>query len=96
MNFLSLEFFWLAAYINIGLGLFNLLPIPPLDGFHIFSELIPDLKPLGQGQIGYALLMILFITGASSLIWSAAEAYVAASVSSASLPFGHPASSPRL
>ncbi|MBD1874224.1 site-2 protease family protein [Nodosilinea sp. FACHB-131] len=76
MSFLSLEFFWLAAYINIGLGFFNLLPIPPLDGFHIFSELIPDLKPLGQSQIGYALLMILFITGASGLIWSAAEATV--------------------
>lgn len=28
--------------INIGLGLFNLLPIPPLDGSHVIESLLPD------------------------------------------------------
>lgn len=28
--------------INIGLAVFNLLPIPPLDGSHLISVLIPD------------------------------------------------------
>jgi len=27
--------------MNIGLGLFNLLPIPPLDGSHVFESLLP-------------------------------------------------------
>ncbi|MGB2997475.1 MAG: site-2 protease family protein [Phycisphaerae bacterium] len=27
--------------VNFGLGVFNLLPIPPLDGSHIFRELLP-------------------------------------------------------
>ncbi|MDD3336747.1 MAG: site-2 protease family protein [Eubacteriales bacterium] len=26
--------------MNLGVGLFNLLPIPPLDGFHIFNDLL--------------------------------------------------------
>lgn len=28
------------SMINLGLGLFNLLPIPPLDGFHVFNDLL--------------------------------------------------------
>ena len=28
-------------FMNIGLGLFNLLPIPPLDGSHILENLLP-------------------------------------------------------
>lgn len=36
-----LEFFKLAAWINVMLGTFNLLPIPPLDGSHILHALIP-------------------------------------------------------
>jgi len=31
-----------ALLINIGLGLFNLLPIPPLDGSHVVESMIPD------------------------------------------------------
>ncbi len=34
-------FFWLLAAINIGLALFNLLPVAPLDGHHIVSALLP-------------------------------------------------------
>ncbi|MEM9949802.1 MAG: site-2 protease family protein [Cyanobacteria bacterium P01_D01_bin.36] len=71
-NFLSLEFFWLAAYINFGLCIFNFLPIPPLDGFHIFSEFFPSLKPLGRSQAGYILMMLFFVTRASRLVWGVA------------------------
>jgi len=28
-------------FMNIGLGLFNLLPIPPLDGSHVLENLLP-------------------------------------------------------
>ena len=27
--------------MNIGLGLFNLLPIPPLDGSHVLENILP-------------------------------------------------------
>jgi Zn-dependent protease len=42
--------YWLAVYyffyyyisINISLAVFNLLPIPPLDGSRIFAVVLPD------------------------------------------------------
>lgn len=43
--FFPLEVYRLALiyllFMNIGLGLFNLLPIPPLDGSHILENLLP-------------------------------------------------------
>lgn len=43
-SFIYIAFSWIA-YINIFLGLFNLLPFPPLDG----SKLVTDLFP-GQAR----------------------------------------------
>lgn len=60
---ISLEFFRIIAIFNFALCLFNLIPIPPLDGYHVASELIPEMKALGRTQIGLALFMILFISG---------------------------------
>lgn len=36
---LSINFLVSFAYINVLLGVFNLLPFAPLDGFHIFTSL---------------------------------------------------------
>ncbi|NEP14718.1 MAG: site-2 protease family protein [Symploca sp. SIO2C1] len=63
---LSGKFLHLVAYINLALFLFNLLPIPPLDGFHICSELFPELKSLEGTPFGLFALAILFTTGFSS------------------------------
>lgn len=37
-----LIFFYYAAYINVSLGVFNLIPIPPLDGSKILAAVLPD------------------------------------------------------
>jgi Zn-dependent protease len=56
----SIDFLYIAAQINLVLFLFNLIPVPPLDGFHIFSEIFPSFKPLENSYYGLIALMILF------------------------------------
>lgn len=64
---LNNEFLYLAARINLTLFLFNLLPIPPLDGFHIFSNIFPGLKKLQNSSIGmFGLIIIFLIPGLSA------------------------------
>ena len=58
---ISNQFFYLGARINFFLFLFNMLPIPPLDGFHVFSQIFPGLKPLDNPQAGMVLFMIIFL-----------------------------------
>ena len=60
--------FYCCAVINISLGLFNLLPIPPLDGSRILGNLIP---PVGMfmdhyHQIWRPVLLALMFTGVLS------------------------------
>ncbi|MEL7406822.1 MAG: site-2 protease family protein [Cyanobacteria bacterium J06558_2] len=73
---ISLNFFYLVARFNFALCLFNLIPIPPLDGFRIASELFPSIRELGRSQIGLALFMILFISGAGSQLFVLADMIV--------------------
>jgi Zn-dependent protease len=37
-----LDFFSLISIYNFAWGIFNLIPLPPLDGFHIFLQLLPE------------------------------------------------------
>lgn len=58
-------FLLLAISINLGLMLFNLIPIPPLDGSHILAGVAPDpiasfiesLEPVAP----YLLMLVLFM-----------------------------------
>ncbi len=38
----AFEVFWLFAMVNLFLGLFNLLPIPPLDGSSLIERVLPS------------------------------------------------------
>lgn len=35
-------FFYYLAVINVGLGIFNLIPIPPLDGSKVLGAILPE------------------------------------------------------
>jgi Zn-dependent protease len=37
-----LDFFSLISIYNFAWGIFNLIPLPPLDGFHILLQLLPE------------------------------------------------------
>jgi Zn-dependent protease len=60
-----------AISINIGLGVFNLIPLPPLDGSKIIMPFLPyNAKQWFRSneQIFYIIFVIIWITGIASLI----------------------------
>ena len=57
--------------INIGLGVFNLIPVPPLDGSKILMHFLPARGKewfYNNQQMFYILFLIIWITGLSSVI----------------------------
>lgn len=59
-------FFLYAAQVNVMLSVFNILPIPPLDGAKIFSAVLPDkiyFKIMQYDRYIMIALMILLFTG---------------------------------
>lgn len=56
---------WLAVYINIVLAVFNLLPIPPLDGSKILAGILPGNTPwlYHLETYGTIILLLLLFTG---------------------------------
>ncbi|MEJ7808783.1 MAG: site-2 protease family protein [Gemmatimonadaceae bacterium] len=51
----------IGVVINLTLIAFNLLPIPPLDGSHVFKYLLPPAWSLRYQQIGGYGMMLLFL-----------------------------------
>lgn len=63
----ALNFFFLATHVSVVLCIFNLLPIPPLDGSHVLEAVLPAegrrwfRENAGVLQIG--LLLLVFLGG---------------------------------
>ena len=54
-------FFYMFINLNIGLGIFNLIPIPPLDGSKIFLSLLPGriyYEIMRYEQFGFIVLIV--------------------------------------
>lgn len=66
MVILLLYIFQYGALLNIGLAVFNLLPIPPLDGSRILTLFLPEEKYFGimkYEKYIFGILFVLIISG---------------------------------
>jgi Zn-dependent protease len=65
--------FTIGVMLNFGLIVFNLLPIPPLDGSHVMKYLLP--RPLAIRYVQFArygilvLMLLLFVGGKVLEVW---------------------------
>jgi Zn-dependent protease len=61
----------LLCYTSIALTIFNLIPIPPLDGSHVLSQLLPYEAARNYDRLqpyGYFILFLLVITRVVGLV----------------------------
>jgi Zn-dependent protease len=55
--------FYLAMILNLFLAAFNLLPLPPLDGSHVFRHLLPYRALRVYDSLGMVSIFIIFLLG---------------------------------
>lgn len=63
-----------GIFLNVALAIFNLIPVPPLDGSHIFAHLLPEEAAFRYRQIGFfgifiILLLFNYIPGFAKLFY---------------------------
>ena len=61
-----------SVWINVMLGIFNLVPIPPLDGSKIVVGLLPSEMAAAYAKLepfGFVILLVLFYTGVISKVF---------------------------
>ncbi len=76
-------FFHLGAMLNIVLMLFNLLPVPPLDGGRILMDVMPSYRRMMQSENGRWIALgvfVIFFVFAGSLIFDVAG-FIVSSIS---------------
>jgi Zn-dependent protease len=64
-----LRFLYNFTTVNLGMALFNLLPIPPLDGFHVFNDIILRGKlRLNQQAMRIFMFALIAVTFATNIV----------------------------
>lgn len=70
---LGTQILFYGVAINLMLGFFNLIPIPPLDGSNILAGLLPEKYTFAMhrlGRFGFIIIIILLMSGVFSAIFA--------------------------
>lgn len=71
------RFLMYGVMLNVILAILNMVPVPPLDGWHILADAFPPFRRLFESergaQIGFACFILLFLVGADHIIGFGAE-----------------------
>lgn len=62
----GVDLFLMGIYFNLGLAVFNLLPIPPLDGSRVVAGLLPlnlEQLYLRLEPFGFLIVLVLYMSG---------------------------------
>src|SRR5256714_6050966 len=69
----AVDLLWVFFKLNVALGVFNLIPIPPLDGSKVLSSIMPpSFEPAFEAleRFGFILLILAMFTGVFRVIFS--------------------------
>jgi Zn-dependent protease len=69
----AVELLWGFFRLNVALGIFNLIPIPPLDGSKVLQSILPQSMESAfeaLERFGFLLLIVAMFTGVFSVIFS--------------------------
>jgi len=53
------KMFYAGIFLNVSLAVFNMIPIPPLDGSHIMANILPDELSIKYRRIGFLGIFII-------------------------------------
>lgn len=67
------QMMFFGVFLNFILAVFNLVPLPPLDGSHLFYHLLPPklgARYRAVGRYGFLVLLVTFIVPGLSGVWN--------------------------